>query len=393
MPPTTSAAGASPRSGSCPTPSWYTRSKPSTTSSDGTYGSPRVHKELLDRGVTCGRRRVRRLMRMHGLEGRCKKRWRKTTIADPAAEAALDLIQRHFGPSKVLDARYVGDITYIATWEGWAYLATVIDLASRRVVGWAMADHMRAELTCDALSIAIANRRPGPGSPSTRIGASVQLRTISPSSSKQITSLRASPGRKPSAGTTPSPRAGCRHHKERARRPLPLAHQRRRSPSHLRVHRGLVNTRRLHSSARLHEPRPLRGPHPPNYPTGMRHNRLSGPVRQSAPTPAPMGYTLRGKDLIGYENPFDVGMTGLLGYGACYEALHKADLVLRLGTDFPYDDFLPTTNNIQVDIDPARLGRRAPVAQGVAADIGETLRVLFPHVPQRAGPEILRRNA
>ena len=75
-----------------------------------------------------------------------------------------------------------------------------------------------------------------------------------------------------------------------------------------------------------------------------------------------MGYTLRGKDLIGYENPFDVGMTGLLGYGACYEALHKADLVLRLGTDFPYDDFLPTTNNIQVDIDPARLGRRAPVA-------------------------------
>jgi len=84
------------------------------TSSDGTYGSPRVHKELLDRGVTCGRRRVRRLMRMHGLEGRCKKRWRKTTIADPAAEAALDLIQRHFGPSEVLDARYVGDITYSA---------------------------------------------------------------------------------------------------------------------------------------------------------------------------------------------------------------------------------------------------------------------------------------
>lgn len=128
--------------------------------SDGTYGSPRVHKELLDRGVTCGRRRVRRLMRMHGLEGRCKKRWRKTTIADPDAAAALDLIQRHFGPSEVLDARYVGDITYIATWQGWAYLATVIDLASRKVVGWALADHMRTELVSDALMMAFATRRP-----------------------------------------------------------------------------------------------------------------------------------------------------------------------------------------------------------------------------------------
>jgi len=75
-------------------------------------------------------------MRRAGLEGRCKKRWRKTTIADRDAESeALDLIQRHFGPGEVLDARYVGDITYIATWQGWVYLATVIDLASRRVVG------------------------------------------------------------------------------------------------------------------------------------------------------------------------------------------------------------------------------------------------------------------
>jgi transposase InsO family protein len=132
--------------------------------SDGTYGSPRVHHELGQRGLECGRRRVRRLMRRHGLEGRCKKRWRKTTIQDPAAEAeALDLIQRHFGPGPVLDARYVGDITYIATWEGWAYLATVIDLASRRVVGWALADHMRTELISDALLMAFGNRRPPAG--------------------------------------------------------------------------------------------------------------------------------------------------------------------------------------------------------------------------------------
>jgi putative transposase len=132
--------------------------------SDGTYGSPRVHEELLHRGVVCGRRRVRRLMRHHGLEGRCKKRWRKTTIQDPAAQAeALDLIGRHFGPSEVLDARYVGDITYIATWEGWAYLATVIDLASRKVVGWALSDHMRSELISDALLMAFGNRRPPRG--------------------------------------------------------------------------------------------------------------------------------------------------------------------------------------------------------------------------------------
>jgi putative transposase len=132
--------------------------------SDGTYGSPRVHAELLDRQVACGRRRVRRLMRLAGLEGHAKKRWRKTTIQDPAAQAeALDLIRRHFAPGEVLDARYVGDITYIATWEGWAYLATVIDLASRRVVGWALADHMRTDLISDALLNAFHARRPPAG--------------------------------------------------------------------------------------------------------------------------------------------------------------------------------------------------------------------------------------
>jgi transposase InsO family protein len=131
--------------------------------SDGTYGSPRIHKELVHRHVACGKRRVTRLMRQAGIEGRCKKRWRKTTVADPHAEAARDLIERHFGPSEEMDRRYVGDITYIATWEGWAYLATVIDLASRRVVGWALADHMRTELVEDALKMAFAHRAPQKG--------------------------------------------------------------------------------------------------------------------------------------------------------------------------------------------------------------------------------------
>jgi pyruvate dehydrogenase (quinone) len=98
---------------------------------------------------------------------------------------------------------------------------------------------------------------------------------------------------------------------------------------------------------------------------------------------APVGHSLRGKDILQYDNPYDVGMTGLLGYGACYEALHAADLVLFLGTDFPYVDFLPTDNNVQIDLDPARLGRRAPIVQGIAADVGLTVRALLPHVDQR----------
>jgi pyruvate dehydrogenase (quinone) len=98
---------------------------------------------------------------------------------------------------------------------------------------------------------------------------------------------------------------------------------------------------------------------------------------------APVGHTLRGKEVLQYDNPFDVGMTGLLGYGSCYKALHEADLALFLGTDFPYDDFLPTSNNIQIDIDPARLGRRAPIAQGIAADLRLTLQALLPKLEQR----------
>lgn len=104
---------------------------------------------------------------------------------------------------------------------------------------------------------------------------------------------------------------------------------------------------------------------------------------------APVGHTLRSKDVIQHDNPFDVGMTGLLGYGACYSSLQEADLVLLLGTDFPYVGFLPTTNNVQVDLDPGRLGRRAPIVQGVAADVGLTLRALLPLLEQRADSSFL----
>ena len=128
-----------------------------------TYGAPRVHQALRREGTRCSRKRVAAIMRKRGLIGRCRRRWTTTTISDPETKAA-DLVKRVFGPGTVeLDRIYVGDITYIWTWEGWLYLASVIDLSSRRVVGWAMADHMRAELVCDALTMAIDARRPEPG--------------------------------------------------------------------------------------------------------------------------------------------------------------------------------------------------------------------------------------
>ncbi len=131
--------------------------------SGGSYGTPRVTAELRRRDHQVSRRRVGRLMRQAGLEGRAKKKWRATTIADPDAAAAADRIKRAFAPGGPTDARYVGDITYIATWQGWAYLATVIDLATRRIVGWALADHMRTELVEDALAMAFTQRRPPAG--------------------------------------------------------------------------------------------------------------------------------------------------------------------------------------------------------------------------------------
>jgi putative transposase len=131
--------------------------------SQGTYGSPRVHAELGRRGVRCGRDRVARLMKLHGLEGRCKRRWRRTIVRGADEQRELDLIQRHFGPSAVVDPRYVGDTTYVWTWQGFAYLATGIDLASGAVVGWAVADHMRTKLVTDALHMAFQRRRPASG--------------------------------------------------------------------------------------------------------------------------------------------------------------------------------------------------------------------------------------
>lgn len=128
-----------------------------------TYGAPRVHQQLRREGVACGKKRVARLMGERGLRGRCRRRFKRTTIAD-ANPQIPDLVRRGFGPRGLVPNRiWVGDISYLRTWEGWAYVATVIDLASRRVVGFAVANEMRASLVCEALQRAIAARRPAPG--------------------------------------------------------------------------------------------------------------------------------------------------------------------------------------------------------------------------------------
>jgi len=133
--------------------------------SRGTYGAPRVHQRLRQAGIRTARKRVARVMARDGLCGRQKRRFKRTTIADAEATVPMtDLLGRGFAPQeRPLNTAWVGDITYIRTWEGWAYLATVIDLASRRVVGFAVADHMRTSLILEAMAMAFTSRRPAPG--------------------------------------------------------------------------------------------------------------------------------------------------------------------------------------------------------------------------------------
>jgi pyruvate dehydrogenase (quinone) len=98
---------------------------------------------------------------------------------------------------------------------------------------------------------------------------------------------------------------------------------------------------------------------------------------------SPVGHTLRGKEWIQYDNPYDVGMSGMLGYGACYQAMQDADLLLLLGTDFPYDAFLPQAHTVQIDHDATRLGRRTPLELAVHGDVAATLRAVLPLVEQK----------
>lgn len=130
--------------------------------SKGEYGWPRVWKELLGRGVRVGKQRVQKLMQLHGIKARSKRKYKATTDSNHSLPIAPNLLERDFNPAEP-NAAWSSDITYIATDEGWLYLAVVIDLFSRQVVGWSMKPHMKTELVADALRMAWFRRHPEPG--------------------------------------------------------------------------------------------------------------------------------------------------------------------------------------------------------------------------------------
>jgi transposase InsO family protein len=130
--------------------------------SRGAYGSPRVHAELEARGVACCENTVARVMREEGVRSRAARKFRcRTTDAAHAHPVADNLLARDFA-ADAPDRKWAADVTYVPTGEGWLYVAAVIDLCTRKVVGWAMADHLRAGLCTDALDMALARRDPPP---------------------------------------------------------------------------------------------------------------------------------------------------------------------------------------------------------------------------------------
>lgn len=131
----------------------------SHTRSDGTYGAPRILEDLREAGERVGQKRVARLMRALRLQGVSRRRSVHTTRRGSVETDAADLVQREFTVPE-LDQLWVADITYVPTWAGFLFLAVVLDACSRRVIGWAMATHLRTELVLDALNMALAQRRP-----------------------------------------------------------------------------------------------------------------------------------------------------------------------------------------------------------------------------------------
>lgn len=126
---------------------------------NGIYGSPRIHAQLLEEGRRVSAKRVARLMAERGLSAKVPKKFVKTTLSNHDRRIADNVLDRRFDRSEWdLDEAWVGDITYIATGQGWMYLATLIDLVSKKVVGWSMADHMRDDLCIEALNDAISRR-------------------------------------------------------------------------------------------------------------------------------------------------------------------------------------------------------------------------------------------
>ena len=130
--------------------------------SDQTYGSPRIYQVMRKMGLLCSQNRVARLMRAEGLRAKQVRRFRSTTQRNHSHRVAANVLQRDFAVERP-NQKWLADITYIPTLEGWLYLAAILDLFGRRVVGWAMAERMTTDLTLRALKMALQQRRPSPG--------------------------------------------------------------------------------------------------------------------------------------------------------------------------------------------------------------------------------------
>ena len=126
------------------------------------YGSPRIYHELDRQGVACSENRIARLMRLRGLQAKQTRRFKSTTKRNKAHTAAPNLLKRDFATDRP-DQKWLADITYITTGEGWLYLAAILDLHTRRIVGWAMSDRMTSDLTIAALKMALLQRQPEVG--------------------------------------------------------------------------------------------------------------------------------------------------------------------------------------------------------------------------------------
>ena len=126
------------------------------------YGSRRIYRELKDQGVACSENRIARLMRLRGLQAKQTRRFKTTTKRNKTHTAVPNLLQRDFAADRP-DQKWLADITYIATLEGWLYLAAILDLYTRRIVGWAMSDRMTSDLTIAALEMALLQRQPDTG--------------------------------------------------------------------------------------------------------------------------------------------------------------------------------------------------------------------------------------
>ncbi len=128
----------------------------------GVYGSPRITAELRSQGFGCGKNRIARLMRKNGIKARIRKRFKVTTQSDHSLPIAADLVERDFS-AQAPNELWLSDITYIWTWEGWMYLAVVMDVYNREIVGWALHDRLKKELVATALRKALLKRDPAPG--------------------------------------------------------------------------------------------------------------------------------------------------------------------------------------------------------------------------------------